>query len=66
VPRWVPAAGALVCAILVVVRTSTGDWRAPALAGGLLLGIVAIYAVMRPNAVEPEGDAVLTEPSVSR
>jgi amino acid transporter len=65
VPRWVPAAGALVCVILVVVRTSTGDWRAPALAGGLLLGIVAIYAVMRPNAVEPEADA-LTEPSVSR
>jgi basic amino acid/polyamine antiporter, APA family len=66
VPRWVPAAGARVCVILVVVRTSTGDWRAPALAGGLLLGIVAIYAIMRPNAVEPEGDAVLSEPSVSR
>jgi basic amino acid/polyamine antiporter, APA family len=66
VPRWVPAAGALVCVILVVVRTSTGDWRAPGLAAGLLLAIVAIYAVMRPNAVEPEDDAVLTEPSVSR
>jgi hypothetical protein len=30
-----------------VVRVSTGDWRAPAIAGALLLGCFAIFAVMR-------------------
>ena len=53
VPRWVPALGTLVCAVLVVVRTASGDWRAPALAAAMLLAILAIYAVFRPEAVEP-------------
>lgn len=53
VPRWGPALGAPVCAGLVVVRVPTGDWRAPALAIGLLLGIVAIYALMRPEVTQP-------------
>jgi basic amino acid/polyamine antiporter, APA family len=47
VPRFVPAAGAFVCLVLIVVRVGTGDWRAPALAGALLLGSLAIYAAMR-------------------
>jgi amino acid transporter len=49
VPLFVPALGALVCLILVAVRVATGDWRAPALAGGLLLGILLVYALVRPK-----------------
>jgi basic amino acid/polyamine antiporter, APA family len=47
VPSFVPALGALVCLVLIVVRTATGDYQAPVLAGALLLGSLAIYAVMR-------------------
>ncbi len=47
VPRWVPALGALVCIGLIGVRVSTGDWRAPALAGAMLAGIVALHIVLR-------------------
>jgi amino acid transporter len=47
IPRFVPALGAIVCLVLIVVRVSTGDWRAPAIAGGLLLGCFAIYVAMR-------------------
>ncbi len=50
VPIIVPALGALVCLTLIVVRVSTGDWRAPAIAGALLLGTLAIYALMRASA----------------
>ena len=50
VPIIVPALGALVCLTLIVVRVSTGDWRAPAIAGALLLGTLAIYALMRVTA----------------
>lgn len=51
VPLFVPALGAVVCLILIVVRVSTGDWRAPALAGALLLGCLGIYALMRRTAL---------------
>jgi amino acid transporter len=47
VPRWVPALGTLVCVALVAVRVSTGDWRAPALAGAMLVGIVGLHVLMR-------------------
>ena len=47
IPRLVPALGALVCFVLIVVRTVTGDVQAPVLAGVLLLGSLAIYALMR-------------------
>jgi APA family basic amino acid/polyamine antiporter len=53
VPRWVPALGAIVCAVLVLVRVFAGDWRAPALAAALLLGILMVYAMMRPQVIEP-------------
>ena len=52
IPLAVPALGALVCLVLVVVRVGTGDWRAPAIAGVLLLGAVLIYAL-----AEAEGGA---------
>lgn len=47
IPRFVPALGVLVCVVLIAVRVSTGDWRAPAIAGGLLLGCFVIYLAMR-------------------
>ena len=49
IPLAVPALGALVCLFLVVVRVGTGDWRAPAIAGVLLLGAVLIYVLVRPK-----------------
>jgi amino acid transporter len=49
IPLAVPAFGALVCLVLVAVRVGTGDWRAPAIAGVLLLGAVLIYALVRPR-----------------
>jgi APA family basic amino acid/polyamine antiporter len=63
VPRWVPALGTAVCVVLAIVRVSSGDWRAPALAGTLLIGIVAVYAMMRPKAVEPLDGSTFSEPS---
>ena len=50
IPLAVPALGALVCLFLVAVRVGTGDWRAPAIAGVLLLGAVLIFALVRPKA----------------
>jgi amino acid transporter len=47
IPRFVPALGALVCFILIVVRTATGDLQAPLLAGVLLAGSLAVYLLMR-------------------
>lgn len=49
IPRWVPAAGAAICLLLVGLRVSSSDWEAPALAGGLLMGILALYALLRPR-----------------
>jgi amino acid transporter len=54
VPLAVPALGALVCAGLIAVRVVSGDWRAPALAALLLIGILAAYGVTRPKAA-PSG-----------
>ncbi len=53
VPSFVPALGALVCLALLVNRVATGDWRAPALAGAVLVAIAALYAVVRPRDVQP-------------
>lgn len=50
IPLFLPALGALVCSILVIVRVMTGDWRAPAIAGGLIAGILVLYALFRPKA----------------
>jgi basic amino acid/polyamine antiporter, APA family len=49
IPPAVPALGALVCLVLVMVRVGTGDWRAPAIAGALLLASAVIYAIVRPK-----------------
>jgi amino acid transporter len=47
IPRFVPALGALVCFVLIVLRVASGDFAAPLLAGALLLGALGIYALMR-------------------
>ena len=57
IPRFVPALGVIVCVTLIVVRVSTGDWRAPAIAGGLLLACFAIYLAMRSNRL-PAGHTI--------
>ena len=49
IPAAIPALGALVCMALLVVRVATGDWQAPAIAGVLLAGSVAIYLLLRPK-----------------
>ena len=47
IPRAIPALGALVCLVLIAVRVTTGDWRAPALAGALLLGALLLHVLMQ-------------------
>jgi amino acid transporter len=47
IPIFVPLAGIAVCAGLLVTRLASTDWRAPALATLLLLGIVGLYAALR-------------------
>jgi amino acid transporter len=66
VPIIVPALGALVCLTLIVVRVSTGDWRAPAIAGALLLGTLAIYALMRVTATSVAAAAKTDDASSGR
>jgi amino acid transporter len=47
IPLFLPAAGALVCAGLLVVRLSSSDWHAPALAAAILLACLAIFAALQ-------------------
>ena len=54
VPVFVPVLGAIVCAVLLVNRFITGDWQAPMIAAGLLVGILGLYALMRPEHVEED------------
>jgi APA family basic amino acid/polyamine antiporter len=59
IPRIIPALGFLVCMGLIVVRVLAGDWRAPAIAGGLLLACFLIYLLMRqldPDAIREIGE----------
>ncbi len=49
IPSIVPALGALVCAGLIGSRLATGDWRAPVIAGAILLGITVLFFVTRPR-----------------
>lgn len=54
VPPFVPLLGCIVCAGLIVVRLLSADWHAPAIAAALIAGIVAVYAWLRPTAVEAD------------
>jgi amino acid transporter len=45
-PIFVPVLGAVICAALIVARvTQSDDWRAPAIAGGLIGAIVVAYVL---------------------
>jgi amino acid transporter len=46
-PLAVPIAGAVVCAGMLLVRVSTGDWRAPATAAGIVIVALVLYAWIR-------------------
>ena len=52
-PIAVPALGALVCLVMFGARVGAGDWQAPAIAGVLLLGVAALYFVLRFRRGEP-------------
>ena len=54
-PLAVPALGAVVCVALFLARAVAGDWRAPAIAGVLLLGVGALYLWIRPRLAAEEG-----------
>ena len=43
VPRLIPASGAAICLVLITLRLTGGDWQAPALAGGMLAAMIALY-----------------------
>lgn len=51
VPLLVPVLGAAVCAALIAARVldPTADPRAPLIAGGVLLGLGALYLLLRPR-----------------
>jgi amino acid transporter len=51
IPIFLPLAGIVVCAGLLVTRLASTDWRAPALAALLLFGIVGLYAALRATRV---------------
>ena len=53
-PAFVPLLGAAVCAALIMARVLQGDWRAPAIAGGLLAVLVVLYFLTG----RPTGEAV--------
>ncbi len=52
IPIFLPLAGIVVCAGLLVTRLASTDWRAPALAALLLFGIVGLYAALRATRVD--------------
>lgn len=54
VPRFVPALGAVICLALIAVRLASGDWRAPALAGGMLAAMVAVHFAQSKFAMRAE------------
>ena len=47
--------GATVCVVMFATRIGAGDWRAPVIAGVLLLGVAALYFVIRRRTVADEG-----------
>ncbi len=48
-PIAVPAVGSVVCFVMFAARVGAGDWRAPTIAGVLLLGVASLYLWIRPR-----------------
>lgn len=55
-PVFVPALGIIVCLAMIAARIVQDDWRGPALAGGIIAAIVALYVLTR-SARPTGGDA---------
>jgi basic amino acid/polyamine antiporter, APA family len=53
IPIAIPALGAIACLGLFLARMSSGDWRAPALAGVILAIAAVLFAIMRPDNTAP-------------
>ena len=53
-PIIVPLLGMLSCGALLVVRVSTGNWQAPAIAGGMILLALALYGFTRVKVANAE------------
>ena len=53
VPLLLPLGGMVVCAALLVTRLSSLEWRAPALAGLILLASVGLFALLRTAKPDP-------------
>ena len=54
-PIAVPALGAVVCFVMFATRVWAGDWRAPMIAGVLLLGVAALRLWTRPHGLAQSG-----------
>jgi amino acid transporter len=46
-PIIVPASGAAICLVMIAGRVQQDDWRGPAIAGGLIMAILALYGLTR-------------------
>lgn len=55
-PTLVPILGAAICLLMLVARVAEGDWRGPAVAGGMIGMILLLYAFGRKS----RGAAALT------
>lgn len=49
-PLFVPVLGALTCIVLLGVRVTSGDWKAPATAGALIVVALVLYLFTRTKA----------------
>ena len=54
IPLFVPVLGAAVCFALFIVRTTSGDWVATAIAGALLALIGLLYVTLKPSPATEE------------
>lgn len=48
-PIIVPASGAVICLVMIAARLQQDDWRGPAVAGGLIALILALYGLTRKS-----------------
>ena len=55
-PIAVPALGAVVCFVMFATRVWAGDWRAPMIAGVLLVGVAALRLWTRPHGLAQFGE----------
>jgi APA family basic amino acid/polyamine antiporter len=51
-PAIIPVLGLLTCLALLGVRLSTGDWRAPAIAGAMIVVALVLYPLTRSSAAK--------------